>query len=731
MNMKNVFKYIVLLFGVVAFAASCSDDQNVEYTWPEEESGLKLWFAEDAATSYELADNQSSVSLYMYRNQTAGELTVELDASCLSKEAYTSYDENGNPLSCLFFIPNTVTFAAGSDVAQIRILFTYSEIQPEFAYKFVAAVKDPANHSSYGAAGLEFTIAAYPDWASAGWGTFDIGSHAMFTGIPPFSSYQPIQNKAGTNFYRLPNFAAYWMENNYDACVALGYTDEEYEDELEYLWTKNEHIVFQLNNSSLSDGGKEWDFYNMAKGAQDKGSFLYGASVYDYFIGTHYFLPFCTKNYNAGLAKYCYFTNDSSVNRQYIIQTLMADSATGGVYMPGAMVFDWVENPAVGDAWQISTNYNVDFSYGEAGSVVNFTPSGFPELGSYEVLLQESPDKQNLFRLKDAFGVAEYGLAFFVNDNKVVVPADQPTGRVQNGMMVYAGPGGASEIDKDGNLKLSLEYYMIEEKVTMPEEEADKLPVAPEGTQPAVDPDDNRFEWPSGVVGQGERYEVVPPAPESPAQDPKPIVTTRRISIGSFEEHATTSGAAYATIDQYVGDYVIVGMNYGPYYLGNYASYYPSVGAHVTLNVKVVKGEGDDELKISGLFSNIPNGDALFTPGSVKDTVTGIYNKLGGYVLIHPQTLSEKVTILGDAETGKPDREYTAYFAGFDIKAEETTEYPVMMYRTEAGIAFDAASAESSDTAAFVFYSDYDDELLLNYDIPYLPASLDSSEEEE
>lgn len=710
MSMKNVFKYIVLLFGVAAFAASCSDDQNVEYAWPEEESGLKLWFAEDAATSYELAENQSSVSFYIYRNQTAAEQTVEIDAACV-----TAGGEE------LFTVPTTATFAAGSDVAQVRVLLAYSEIEAEKQYEFEVAIKDPANHSTYGANSLNFTIAAYPDWADAGWGTLNIGSHAMFSGIETFSSYQPIQNKAGTNLYRLPNFAAYWMENNYDNCVSLGYTDAEYEEELAYLWSKNEHIIFQLNNSALSDGGKEWDFYKMSEGVQDKGTLLYGSSIVDYFIGTSYFLPFCTKNYNPGLASYCSFYNDSSVDRTYVIKTIMA-SSSGSAYLCDPLVFDWVENPAVGDSWQISTNYNADFSYADGGTVT-FTPEGFPELGSYEVVFQESADKEGLFRLKDAFGVEGYGLSFFVNDNKVTVPADQPTGRMQNGMMVYVAPSGASEIDKDGNLQLGLEYYMIEEKVTMPAPEADKLPT-PSDSKAVEDPNDPRFEWPSGTVGVGERYEKTEPVPEAPAQDPKPIVTTRRISLGTFENHATTSGYAYASIDDYVGEYVITGTNFGPYYLGNYASYYPSVGQTVTLNVNVKKGEKDAELLISGLFSNVPNGDTSFTPGSVKDTVVGTYNKIGGYVLIEGQATGTTVTVLGNPETGKPDRDYPVYFTGFDVKAGDVSDAPVAMYRIPAGIQIANASMETQTVAAYTFYSDYDDGCFLNFDIPYVAKSI-------
>lgn len=716
--MKNVFKYIVLLFGVAAFAASCSDDQNVEYAWPEEESGLKVWFAEDAATSYELAENQSSVSFYLYRNQTAGEVTVPINVECVTDEAF-GVDAEGNEI-CIFDLPTEATFAAGSNVAQVRILFPYSWVEPERVYEFELAVADEANKSIYGSNTLEFTIAAYPDWEDAGWGTFDNPVMGLF-GWPTFIDYIPIQHKAGTNLYRLPRYNAYWMESNKDALIADGTfaDDAAFNQELEWQYANCANIVFQINDSNKSDGGKDWDFYNMATGVQDDpASFLYGNLIQDQFHGHAYL--FATKNFNGGYAHYCTFYNDSSVDRRYVITQIFVYQ--GSPYNWSDFVFDWVENPAVGAAWAISTDYNADFTYNDGG-VLTFEPAGFPELGAYNVVMQESSDKEGLFRLKDAFGVEGYGLSFFVNDNKVTVPADQPTGRLQNGMMVYVGPSGASEIDTDGNLKFGLEYYMIEEKVFTPAPEADKLPT-PSGSNAVDDPNDPRFEWPSGTVGVGERYEKTEPAPEAPAKDPEPVVTTRRIALGSFEDHATTSGYAYASIDDYVGEYVITGQNFGPFLLGNNASYYPSVGAYVTVNVKIEKGEKDAELKISGLFSNVPNGDTYFTPGSVDDTITGIYNKIGGYVMLHHQALSKPITVLGDPATGKPDREYTAYFTGFDIDAGDVSDASVMLVRSPAGIAIGAASGETAATGAYAFYSDYDNGCLLNFDIPYVPMSI-------
>lgn len=725
-NMKNILKYLVLLFGVAAFATSCTNDP-VDYAWPEEESGLKLWFSESATTAYELAENQSSISFYLYRNQTDNALEVPINVECVTEEAF--YEDAEGNAACIFELPTTAKFEAGSDVAQMRVLFTFSEIEPEREYEFELAVADEENNSIYGAAELEFSIASYPDWADAGWGTLDFGALSMFSIPSTFSSYQPIQNKAGTNLYRWPNFAAYYMENNYDVLINdMGYTDEEYAEELEYLWGKNTHIVFQLNDSNKSDGGNDWDFYNMAEGVQDEESLLYGKSFYNYFIGTSYFFPFCTENYNANLAKYCSFYNDSSVDRKYYIELLMAASATGSVYLPGPIVFDWKENPLyTGDSWEIKTDFNADFEY-IAGKKVAFTPAGFPELGTYDVEMLSASNKEDLFYLADAFGVEGYGLAVFVNDDKVTIPADQPTGRVQNGMMVYAGPSGASMIDVDGNLKLSLEYYMIEEKTIMPEGGAEELPVQPDGEQvvPAVDPDDDRFEWPSGVVGKGERYEIVEAeeTPDAPAADPEPIVTTRRISLGTFEEIASTSGYAPAALEDFIGEYAIEAENYGPAYLGDYAEYYPYVAEAVALNVKIEAGEKDDEVIISGLFSNIPNGDTYFADFAGKDKVVGVYNRIGGYIMIQPQALKDKVTVLGDEATGKPSVDFAVNFAPYFVADDAEAGIPVMVVKNGDAIYFMTPSDEYAGKGfTYTFICDYDGGTMMNFDLPALPMS--------
>lgn len=722
-NMKNILKYLVLLFGVAAFATSCTNDP-VDYAWPEEESGLKLWFSESATTAYELAENQSSISFYLYRNQTDNALEVPINVECVTDEAY--YEDAEGNAACIFELPTTAKFEAGSDAAQVRVLFTFSEIEPEREYEFELAVADEENNSLYGAAELEFSIASYPAWEDAGWGTFDNPTMGLF-GWPTFVEYMPIQHKAGTNLYRLPRYNAYWMESNMQALIDDGtFADEAaFNEELEWQHSNSQHIVFQINDSNKSDGGNDWDFSNKAEGVQDdEASFLYGGLISDYFHGHGYM--FATKNFQSGYKNYCTFYNDSSVDRKFYITYIFM--YRGSAYNFANWVFDWKENPFyTGDSWEIKTDFNADFEY-IAGKKVAFTPAGFPELGTYDVEMLSASNKEDLFYLADAFGVEGYGLAVFVNDDKVTIPADQPTGRVQNGMMVYAGPSGASMIDVDGNLKLSLEYYMIEEKTIMPEGGAEELPVQPDGEQvvPAVDPDDDRFEWPSGVVGKGERYEIVEAeeTPDAPAADPEPIVTTRRISLGTFEEIASTSGYAPAALEDFIGEYAIEAENYGPAYLGDYAEYYPGVAEAVALNVKIEAGEKDDEVIISGLFSNIPNGDTYFADFAGKDKVVGVYNRIGGYIMIQPQALKDKVTVLGDEATGKPSVDFAVNFAPYFVADDAEAGIPVMVVKNGDAIYFMTPSDEYAGKGfTYTFICDYDGGTMMNFDLPALPMS--------
>ncbi len=708
MIMKNILTKIFLLMGVAALFAACTDDE--EYKWADREKGLKLYFSESAPATYELEENQSSLSFWLYRNNTQGALTVDVEAACMTEGAQN-----------LFTVPTQAVFADGEEKARLRVLFKFSQIETEKEYAFEAAVKAPENYSVYGASKLAFTTVFYPEWDDAGEGRLTIGAYSALFGLPDTATV-PLQRKPGSNFYRIPRFAAYMMEENAEAVIADGYggDEEAFNKDLEEAYKNSEHLVFQFNDENKNDGAADWNFYGMAAGAQEEGSFLYGGQVVDFLTGGT--CVFATANFQPGYSGHCSFDSNSTVDHNYYMTTLF--SFQGGLYGPFGMIFNWTKNAFVDDSeWVIATDYNADFSY-EDISEATFTSKGFPAIAGADVKVQMSYDKEGLFYIPDAFGQAGYGLAFFVNDGKVTVPADQPTGILQQGMMVLAGPGSGTSKVENGVYDLSVEYYMLEVTQTpnTPTDNPDDDPGSGEEIDKSVpDPDDPAFVWPSGKVGEGERFEkVTTPAPE-PAPEPEPGFTTstRRISLGSFAEQV--SATPTISIDDFCGEYAMEAVNFGYIMLGEDAAYYPGVKEQIgPQDVSIERGAAESEVVITGLFSGAANGDFFFDGASYKgkDKLTGIFNEVGGYVLIYPQTLAQKI-VFPSTGAGKPDREFALSFATMDLDAGVPAENtPLKIIVTEAGLNLLPASDETPSVAGYAFYSSYDSSTPVNYDIP-------------
>lgn len=702
--MKNILTKIFLLTGAAALFAACTDEE--EYKWADAEQGLKLYFSEAAQTTYELEENQSSISFWLYRNSTEGALTVDVDAACVTDGAED-----------LFTVPAKAVFADGEEKARLRVLFKFSQIETEKEYEFEAVVKAPENYTLYGPSKLAFTTVFYPEWDDAGEGTLTFGPYDLF-GLPTMAEV-PLQRKPGSNFYRIPRYAAYLMEANRDDMIDVGYGGDEagFEKDLEAIKAGGSHLVFQINDENKNDGkGVDWNFYGLAAGVQDEGSFLYGGSYVDDLLGWSIIFgwPYAT---------YCSFASDSSVDHNYLISVVVSDNASQAA--PANIVFNWTENAFV-DAteWNIATDYNANFTY-EDLSQGEFTSKGFPAIDGADVKLQLSYDKEGLFYIPDAFGQAGYGLAFFVNDGKVTIPADQPTGINQQGMMVLAGPGsGASKVE-NGVYDLNVEYYMLEVTQTPnpPADNPDDDPGSGEQIDKSVpDPDDPAFVWPSGKVGKGERFEkVTTPEPE-PEPEPEPGFTTstRRISLGSFNERITV--VPQVSIDDFCGAYTMEADNFGYILLGKNVAYYPGVKEQIgPQEVTISRGAADQEVVITGLFTGAVNGDFIFDGDSYKgkDKVTGIFNEVGGYVLIYPQTLSDEI-VFPSTGAGKPDRKFALSFATMDLDAGAPSENtPLMLCITDEGLALGSASIETESVAGYTFFSSQDSSTPINYDIPF------------
>lgn len=162
--------------------------------------------------------------------------------------------------------------------------------------------------------------------------------------------------------------------------------------------------------------------------------------------------------------------------------------------------------------------------------------------------------------------------------------------------------------------------------------------------------------------------------------------------------------------------------NFGYILLGKNVAYYPGVKEQIgPQEVTISRGAADQEVVITGLFTGAVNGDFIFDGDSYKgkDKVTGIFNEVGGYVLIYPQTLSDEI-VFPSTGAGKPDRKFALSFATMDLDAGAPSENtPLMLCITDEGLALGSASIETESVAGYTFFSSQDSSTPINYDIPF------------
>lgn len=150
MNYNKLFKLSALPLMALTMW-SCTKD--VDYTAATPETNAQVFFSKEAPTSFDLAENQSSVNVEVTRINKSGSLTVNL-ASAASV--------NGEPTD-IFSVPSSVTFSDGSATAEIPVTFDFNEIKSETDYVLTITLEGDAL-SQYGKSQQEVTI-SYAPWS--------------------------------------------------------------------------------------------------------------------------------------------------------------------------------------------------------------------------------------------------------------------------------------------------------------------------------------------------------------------------------------------------------------------------------------------------------------------------------------------------------------------------------------------------------------------------------------
>lgn len=153
--MKYITRFI--LMGIVAVAGLLSAcTSNDEFEPGPQNSGAQVYFPNTVASQYDVSDTESSVTIPVRRVVTDEAMSMPILAN----------DESG-----IFTIPTSVSFEAGSDLANLVITFDRSALVDGTDYPISLLLNDQENLTDYGNYMLEITITPWP-WEELGTGKF-------------------------------------------------------------------------------------------------------------------------------------------------------------------------------------------------------------------------------------------------------------------------------------------------------------------------------------------------------------------------------------------------------------------------------------------------------------------------------------------------------------------------------------------------------------------------------
>lgn len=159
--MKYITKF--LLMGIVAVAgllSACTSSDDFE-PGPKD-SGAQVYFPNTIPSEFNVGDDESSVTIPVRRVVTDEALTVNILASI----------EQGQ--EGILNIPSTVSFEAGSDLANLVITFDRSALVDGTEYKASLLLNDEQNLTQYGNYMIDITIIPWP-WEELGTGKYRDG----------------------------------------------------------------------------------------------------------------------------------------------------------------------------------------------------------------------------------------------------------------------------------------------------------------------------------------------------------------------------------------------------------------------------------------------------------------------------------------------------------------------------------------------------------------------------
>lgn len=337
--MKYITKF--LLMGIVAVAgllSACTSSDDFE-PGPKD-SGAQVYFPNTIPSEFNVGDDESSVTIPVRRVVTDAAMTVNILASI----------EQGQ--EGILNIPSSVSFEAGSDLANLVITFDRGKLVDGTEYKASLLLNDEQNLTQYGNNMIDITIIPWP-WEELGTGKYRDGwLCGLFEGNLVELDVTIHKHKSQEGVYMVEEMFGWTFMTEF-----FGATQSELSGQFSYTPT---NITIDCSDPANVKIAKQYT--GITEGIHNYGDFLIESAAPGTFVNG--VITFPEDGINAYMTGYS--SNPLTTN----------PDGTFRIMLPGAEITDYTLTAAYGGMLVNSENSGasavIDFTYGTDVTGINY-----------------------------------------------------------------------------------------------------------------------------------------------------------------------------------------------------------------------------------------------------------------------------------------------------------------------------------------------------------------------
>ena len=337
--MKYITKF--LLMGIVAVAgllSACTSSDDFE-PGPKD-SGAQVYFPNTIPSEFNVGDDESSVTIPVRRVVTDAAMTVNILASI----------EQGQ--EGILNIPSSVSFEAGSDLANLVITFDRGKLVDGTEYKASLLLNDEQNLTQYGNNMIDITIIPWP-WEELGTGKYRDGWLGGFFGEKDVEIDVTIhKHKSQEGVYMVEEMFGWTFMTEF-----FGATQSQLSGQFSYTPT---NITIDCSDPANVKIAKQYT--GITEGINNYGDFLIESAAPGTFVNG--VITFPEDGINAYMTGYS--SNPLPTN----------PDGTFRIMLPGAEITDYTLTAAYGGMLVNSDNSSasavIDFTYGADVTGINY-----------------------------------------------------------------------------------------------------------------------------------------------------------------------------------------------------------------------------------------------------------------------------------------------------------------------------------------------------------------------